>query len=146
MSKKNKKKKPGPNDVVKDLKQIKKVERKVDPSSPLNEFDKPPMPEQVVTPVRLFDWGKDTNAQKHANDGGISLLKVPANINMKGKKRNKPGLLVYAEDYDTIMIFKAWINADDRCLTGNTNSGVNRYRLLVGGKTAKKAQSYINQF
>jgi len=142
--KKNRKNDPVPSKLR--LRQQDEVFDIVSEAEALNEYGKPPHPTDVVTPVRLFNWGSDRKAQQHANEGGISLLQVPANINMKGKKRNKEALLIYGPDRDHVMIFKAWIGAEAKCVHGSDDVGINRWRLLVGGKIAKKAQSYINSF
>lgn len=147
MTKKTSKRKFGPNHKFRPAQQPASTDEVYDVSSPdeaLDEFGQAPHPDMVVTPIKLFDWNSDFQAQKFANDGGISLLRVPSNINMKGKKRGKEGLLIYAEDRATLLIFMAWIKADDRCLSGSGNTGINRWRLLVGGKAAKKAQTYLN--
>ena len=118
--------------------------KKLTASDPFDEDGRPPLPDVVTTPVKIFDWGNDVTAIKHAQAGGIALLTVPKHVNMKGKKLNKPAVLIYARDRDMILIFKQWIKADDKCLSGNVDSGPQRWRLLVGGKSAKKALSYIN--
>lgn len=135
------------NDPIKP--RVKRNNRTIDivsEAEALNEFGMPPIPADVVTPIKLFDITSDIKAQKFANDGGIAIVKIPAHYNVPGKKRNKEAALIYAEDRDHVMIFKTWIGAAARNVYGNSDGGPNRWRLLVGGKTAKKALKYINQY
>jgi len=118
----------------------------VNEAEALNEFGQPPIPTDVVTPIKIFDMASDIRAQRFANDGGIALVQIPAHVNMAGKKRNKEAVLVYGPDRDHVMIFKAWIGAEAKHVRGNADTGANRWRLLVGGKIAKKALKYVNKY